>query len=198
MAFLEAEKRKDLGGILSPEELENYELRSSQTANQMRWQLNAFAPSEQEFRSIFDLQRTFDLQYPNNRSSDDAANQQRAAAQTALQDQIKASLGEARYAEYQRAQDGNFQQLANLADRLELPKETAVAVYDFSKDIQQRAQQIRSDKNLKGDAKNQALAALADEANAKVIASLGQRGYDAYKENGGWWLQNLAPRTGKK
>ncbi|HTJ78792.1 MAG TPA: hypothetical protein VL357_07320 [Rariglobus sp.] len=198
IAFIESEKLKDLAGILSPEELENYELRSSQTANQMRWQLSAFAPSEQEFRSIFDLQHAFDLQYPNIRSSDEAANQQRAAAQTALQDQIKASLGEARYAEYQRAQDGNFQQLANLTDRLELPKETAVAVYDFSKDIQKRAQQIRSDKNLQGDAKNQALAALADEANTKVVASLGQRGFDAYKQNGGWWLQNIAPHVAKK
>ena len=200
LALLEKEKRADLAAVLSPEELQAYELRSSGTANSLRWQLSAFAPNEQEFRSIFALQRDFDLQFPDRRSnnSDEAAQKARSDAQTAMDAQIKASLGEARYADYQRAKDGNYQQLASLTDRLALPKETAVAVYDLSKDVQKRARGIQSDKNLNNDSRNQALAALVEEANAKIVASLGDRGAEAYKENGGWWLQNLAPRPAKK
>lgn len=195
LAFLEKEKRADLAAVLSPEELQAYELRSSQTASSLRWQLGAFAPSEQEFRSIFALQREFDLQFSNDRrsSNDEAVQKARSDAQTALDAQIKAGIGEARYADYQRAKDHNYQQLAGITERLALPKENAVAVYDLSKDIQKRAQEIRGDKDLKGDARNEALAALVDEANTKIVASLGERGAEAYKENGGWWLRNIAP-----
>jgi hypothetical protein len=200
LAFLEKEKRADLEAILTPQELQDYELRSSQTANSLRWQLTAFTPSEQEFRSIFNLQREFDLEFSNRRSTtDEAANQLRATAETAMQEQIKASLGEARYAEYQRAKDHNYQQLASLTDRLGLPKESAVTVYNLAKDIEKRSQQIRSDPKLKGDARNEALAKLAEEANATILKQLGDRGADAYKENGGgWWLRNLTPRSAKK
>jgi len=199
LIFLEKEKHADLAEILTPQELQDYELRSSQTANNLRWQLSAFSPSEQEFRSIFALRRDFELQFPDRRSNnDEAAQKARSDAQAAMDAQIKSALGEARYADYQRAQDGNYQQLANLTERLALPKETAVAVYDLSKDVQKRAQQIRNDKNLNNDSRNQALTALADEATAKITASLGDRGLEAYKENGGWWLNNLAPRPAKK
>ena len=201
LIFLEKEKRADLAGLLTPEELQTYELRSSQTANNLRWQLSAFAPNEQEFRSIFALQRDFELQFPDRSSnnSDEAAQKARSDAQTALDAQIKASLGEARYTDYQRAKDGNYQQVARLAERLALPKENAVAVYDLSKEVQKRINDIRNDKNLNNDTRNQALASLADEATAKVTASLGgDRGFEAYKENGGWWLNNIAPRPAKK
>ncbi len=199
LAFLEKEKRADLAAILTPQELQDYELRTSQTANSLRWQLTAFDPSEQEFRAIFDLQREFDLEFSNHRSNtDEAANELRRTAEAALQEQIKTTLGEARYAEYQRAKDHNYQQLANLAQRLELPKENAVAVYDLSKDVEKRAQQIRGNSKLTTDARNEALAALAEEANAKVVDALGERGAEAYKENSGWWLRNLVPRPARK
>ncbi|MFA6286949.1 MAG: hypothetical protein WC661_06135 [Opitutaceae bacterium] len=195
LAFLEAEKRKDLAGILTPQEMENYELRSSKTANSLRSQLRAFDPSEKEFRSLFALQREYDQKYSNRRPDEDAAaRQQRTADSAALQAQIKTTLGEARYAEYQRAKDGNFQQLASLTARLELPKETAVAVYDLSKDMQKRAQQINNDSKLTPEQRNQALSALAGEANGKIVAALGERGLEAYRSSGGWWLRNLAPR----
>ena len=195
LAFIEKEKRADLAAIVTPAELQAYELRSSQTANGLRWQLGAFAPSEQEFCSIFTLQRDFDLQFTNRRTNtDEVAQKARYAAQTALESQIKSALGETRYAEYQRSQDGSYQQLTNLTERFALPKENAVAIYELSKDVQKRAQQIGSDKNLNADSRNQALVALADEATAKVSASLGgDRGLEAYKETGGWWLNNIAP-----
>jgi len=195
LAFLDAEKRKDLAAVLTPQEMENYDLRSSKTAGQLRSQLSSFDPSETEFRSIFTLQREYDLKYANRQSDEDpATSQQRTADAAALENQIKATLGEARYAEYQRAKDGNFQQLASLAARLELPKENAVAVYDLSKDVQKRAQQINNNSKLSPEQRSQALSALAGEANGKIVAALGERGLEAYRSNGGWWLRNLTPR----
>ena len=53
MAFLAKEERADLEKILTPAEMEAYELRSSDTANLLRRELEAFRPTESEFRAIF-------------------------------------------------------------------------------------------------------------------------------------------------
>jgi hypothetical protein len=53
MAFLAKEERADLEKILTPAEMEAYELRSSDTANLLRRELDAFKPTESEFRAIF-------------------------------------------------------------------------------------------------------------------------------------------------
>jgi hypothetical protein len=200
LAFLEKEKRADMAALLTPQELSDVEVRSSQTAGTLRHQLKAFGPSEQEFRAIFSLQRDFELQFGDRRSSanDEAAQKQRSEAEAALQNKIQASLGTARYTEYQRSKDGNYQQISSLTERLALPKENAITVYELSKDVQKRTQEIRSDPNLKGEARNTALTALASEVTAKVTAALGETGYAAYKENGGYWLQNIAPRPSPK
>jgi hypothetical protein len=53
LAFLAKEERADLEKILTPAEMEAYELRSSNTANLLRNKLDAFKPTESEFRAIF-------------------------------------------------------------------------------------------------------------------------------------------------
>jgi hypothetical protein len=196
LVLLEKEKRADLAVLLTPQELREYELRSSNHSEILRNQLKAFGPSEREFRAIFSLQRDFDLKfgYPRSTPNDEAAKKQLREAETALKNQIQASIGTARYTEYQRSQDGYYREIFCLTERLALPKENAITVYELSKDVESRTQAIRSDPNLKGEARNTALTALASEVTAKVTAALGETGYAAYKENGGYWLQNIAPR----
>ena len=63
LAILEKEQRADLEAVLTPQELENYELRSSATANTLRSQLSLFSPTEDEFRAIFKVQQAFDEKY---------------------------------------------------------------------------------------------------------------------------------------
>ena len=199
LALLEKAQRDDIRGLLSPKEFDDYELRSSNTADQMRYQLSAFNPTEEEFRTIFAMQRTFDDQYRTMQMVGDAppsqeAMRQRMEAQKQLTDQIKASLGPERGAEYERAIDGNFQQISRVVERLELPKDSAVQVWNLQKDIQQRANAINSDRTLPVEARNEQLAALSQEATSKVTSTLGQRGFDVYKQYGGYWLQSIQPR----
>ena len=118
----------------------------------------------------------------------------RSTAQRQLTEDIKTTLGEQRYAEYQRSTDGNYQQTARLVARLELPPETANQVYTVQQDMQQRVRTLQMDRNLAPADRNTQLAALATEAQAKITATLGPRGYDAYKQYGGSWLQQLQPR----
>ena len=110
----------------------------------------------------------------------------RGAAQADLQKHLEAAFDPNRFAAYQRATDYSYRQTTAHASRLELPAGTADQVYAVQKEIQDR---MRTGPMTPADR-----AALADEATAKVSALLGPRGFDAYKQNGGQWLQNLTPR----
>jgi hypothetical protein len=197
LALLEKEQRADMQQLLSPQEFEDYELRSSQTANSMRYQLSAFEPSEQEFRTIFPLQRAFDEQYRmagvDGPMSQDAM-RQRSEAQKQLIAQIAAALGPERGAEYERAADSSYQQIHNVVSRLDLPKEAAIEVWSVQKDMEQRMRAIYSDPKLPPAARNEQLAGLAQEATTKLASTLGQRGLEVYKQYAGYWMQGLQPR----
>lgn len=199
---LEKAQRAEIASVLTPQELEDYDLRTSRTANTLRRQLASFNPTEQEFRALFALQRPFDDQYNLDlilgaggpTQDQERLMRDRSTAQRQLTEDIKTTLGEQRYAEYQRSTDGNYQQTARLVARLELPPETANQVYTVQQDMQQRVRTLQMDRNLAPADRNTQLAALATEAQAKITATLGPRGYDAYKQYGGSWLQQLQPR----
>lgn len=70
--LLEEEQRADIAKVLTPAELENYELRTSRTATVLRSQLAAFAPTEAEFRAIFAVTRSAEARFG---SIGDAGNQ---------------------------------------------------------------------------------------------------------------------------
>lgn len=179
---------------LTPQELEEYDLRTSNTASQLRYQLSAFNPSEQEFRTLFELQSQFGDQLgPMYSMPSQDEMKARADAQKQLNDQIVAALGPDRGADYTRSLDYNYRQTSQLVTRLDLPPETANDIYALQKDIQQRANTVRMDRTLTPDDRVQQLAALADETKAKVTASLGDTGFEAYKQYGGSWMQTLQP-----
>lgn len=196
LALLDKEQRADFAQILSPQELENYELRSSNTAMQMRYSLSAFAPTEAEFRAIYQQQRVFDEKYDgmSMMGATQETMQQRAEAQKQLTAQIKASLGPERGTDYERASDYNFQAINRVVDRLSLPKTAATEVWTLQKDVEQRTRALQTNRELTPDARAAQLAALNTEVTTKLTTTLGQRGYDVYKQNGGYWLQNLQPR----
>jgi hypothetical protein len=197
---LEKERDAAIAQVLSPQEYAEYELRASNTASSLRYQLATFDPTEQEFRTIFQLQRAFDLQYPSVFAvgaltpEQNAAMRQRSEAQKLLTDQIKAALGPERGEEYVRSMDYNYQQTARLVGRLELPAENARQVYAVQKEFEPRVAELRGNRTLSAEQRNQQLAALQEEATAKVSPLLGgTRGLEAYKQYGGSWLRSMVP-----
>jgi len=55
---IEKQREAELAQVLTPEQLEEYELRNSSTANSMRAQMTGFQPTEEEFRKIFPSRRS--------------------------------------------------------------------------------------------------------------------------------------------
>ncbi len=196
LADLDKQQRAALAQILTPAELEDYDLRSSNTGRALRTELSAFNPTEDEFRAIFKLRQPFDDQW--SRFYDTGLPSQedmtrRNAANKQLTDQIKAELGPVRGADYELATDYNYRRTSQLVARLDLPPETTKQLWDTQKDFQQRALEIRQSTPNSQERAAQ-LAALQQEAISKVSPMLGgDRGVQAYRQYGGNWIQSLAP-----
>jgi hypothetical protein len=196
LALLDKEQRADFAQILTPQELADYNLRSSNTAMQLRYNLSAFEPTEAEFRAVFKLQEAFDEK--NGQMGPGKTQEQmrlRMEEQKKVNEQIKTALGSERGADYERAIDYTYRQAALIAERLDLPKTAAVDVWNVQKDVEKRTAALFTDPStVAPEARTAQRAALMQEANAKVVAALGEKGAAIYKQNGGFWLQTPQPR----
>jgi hypothetical protein len=197
IAELDKQQRAALAQVLSPTELEDYDLRSSNTARTLRTELVAFNPTEEEFRLIYKMRQPFDEQFNPMMDSGLPSQEEmtrRSKAQKALNDEIKAALGAIRGPEFEVATDYNYRRTSQVIARLELPPETTKQVWDTQKEFQQRAMDIRRAAQNQADRTAQ-LTALQQEAVAKLGTMLGgNRGVEAYRQYGGTWLQNLVPQ----
>ena len=191
---LQKEQLAEMAKFLAPQEMEEYELRSSQTASQLRHDLDGFEPSPEEFRDIFRIKkmREDDLSWNNHDPEDKAMNDRRQKAQLETDKEIKTLLGDDRYKEYERAKAYEYKELVRLTERQGLPKEAAVAVFDMKKTVEEQASKLRSNKLLTPEQRNETLKAVRVETEKAVSEALGEKAYKKYKDRNGWWISNLA------
>jgi hypothetical protein len=195
--FLMEEKKRDLAALLTPEELADYDLRMSRTAQQLRWKMTKFDASEDEYRKIFAAQKAFDDSQsldawgnPMDRGPDSWKKRQEGEKQVA--EQIKAALGAERYAEYVRSQNHEYQQLQTATKRLSLPPETANNVFNLRYEVAAESKRIADNKDIDYDQKIQQLAALAQKTRDQVRTQLGEEASGVYLKSGMNWLDNVA------
>jgi len=195
---LEKAMHQEFASVLTPAELEHYDLRTSNTANSLRHTLSNFDPSEAEFRALYRLQSDFDEQHRFTGGTLSQEQQRaRSDAQRKLSEDIAAALGAERYADYQRASDYNFRQTSQLVSRLNLPSETAMTLYAVQKDIEDRRNAIYRDTTPESRSQmTQKITALAAEATTRITTIFGgnQTATNAYKQYGGSWLTNMVPQ----
>ncbi|MDB6094900.1 MAG: hypothetical protein JWM32_2462 [Verrucomicrobia bacterium] len=196
MALLQKEERADLVKLLTPAELEEYDLRNSSTSFRLRYQLSAFNPTEEEFRTLFRLNQASENATASSNGGPGAATRAaQQAAQAQLQAQIAAALGPARAAEYQQSTNPAYMEVNRLLARLDLPSTIAPQVVAVQQDIQERANTVRRDSTLTPEARAGQLAALNQEAETKLTSALGTRGYNAYRSMSGGWINGLTPQV---
>lgn len=183
---IQRESMEKIRQALTPEEFEDYQLRMSTTANMMRSRLVAFDTNEAEFRALFKAQEAYDnrLSAMPSISSPELARQRREM-QEQLNTDIRTTLGEQRYAEYERAIDGRYQQLNRIVSRLEMPPATAVQAYAVLQAHQQRLQAMNSNRDLRPEERTAQMSALTAQHEQEMAGVLGARGLEAFKLNGG-------------
>ena len=182
--------------FLTPEEARQYDLRMSVSGNILRNQLAAFEPSEQESLSVFDLRKAFDVQFhPVDREETTAAERaERGEGWKGLQEQIKQTLGAQRYADYELAQNQDFQQLYRVATEAGLGAPEAKQVYVLKQEAEELAARIRNDLSLTPEQRGQALGGIRQETEKTIHTVLGEKGWDQFNRgSNNRWLDAINP-----
>jgi len=156
LAKLRQQTRNELAHVLSPPELEEYLLRYSQDANNLRTefgQLRFFSPTPDEFRGVFRATDTLDQRI---QLLADATDPNSLAARKALEDQrenaIKITLGPKRYEEYRLLHDPIYQDAVATAQQAGTP-EAAQTIYAVNLATQSETNRIRRDTSLTAEQK---------------------------------------------
>jgi hypothetical protein len=185
MNYLEEEKRKDMAKLLTPEELEQYDLRASPTAMTLQRQLAGFDPSEKEFRDLFRLKAPYDEKVRAG-GPGYFASPEGAQAQKDYTEQVKQTVSPERWPDYERSTDPAYSSAFGVAQRLNLPATTATDVYRLEQEWHAQQTAIRNDTTQTAQQREAQLAAANAEARQKLTALLTPSGLNQYMlETGG-------------
>jgi LysM repeat protein len=177
LAKLRQQTREELARVLSPAQLEEFLLRYSQEATDLRAefaQLKYFNPTPDEFRSIFRATDSFDQQIQALAANDPGAAVQRKALEDAREIAIKTALGPTRYEDYRLLQDPLYREAVATAQQSGRP-ESAGSIYAGYLAAAQEQARIRSDATLTDEQKAIELKQLElDQLKVNALAA-GQR-----------------------
>jgi hypothetical protein len=174
LRVLNRQLHDDLAKVLSPEDLFEFEVRTSEGARNLKYQLEAFDATEQEFRAIFKAKQNVEFLD--------------AGADEGLND----ALGEQRYREYKRAEDSDYQNLFRFAESHGLERTTVDQVYQLKDEAQEAAKEVRRNQELSDDQRAAALASIRAETESNVMQVLGEKNFKTYKRYA-YWMRNIAP-----
>jgi len=176
--------------LLTPEELAEYKLRDS-SGTAVRYQLARMSLSETEARDLAQIMATQTEAAAGLVGKDDATKASREQLEQTAQAQIKQMLGETRYAEYLRAKDGRYTELANFSDRLQLPEKTTLAVYEARLAAEQLAKRLRQDATASTAEREAALTVVRTETENTIRQLMGANAFGDFQQYSGSWLQAL-------
>ena len=185
---VQREHEDRLRALLSAHELQEYELRQSDAARQIRGDYSTAGLNEDEFRRLFALVRPAEELLMNG-LMDRAQVQMKQQAQERLNQQLKIAFGEGRAADLIQASDRSARQENQLVTRLGLPLSAAAEISRIRSDMRSRGDQIVRDRALPAEEKTRQLQQLTRETEDRLAGTLGERGLAAYRDYGGQWLQ---------
>jgi hypothetical protein len=183
MVRLREEPLMQLVSVLNPAQYEEYALRYSPSAQQLREQMRPIALTPDQFRDLFNAISSINGQplfyYSGNDPILLGQQQQLRAQSDAI---IKATLGGQLYAAYQLNQDPLYRSSKAMAQQLGVPEASVMSVYEINRATQAELDRIRKDNNLSDDEKVEALSQAQVEQQQSLEQILGPEAF-------GRWLQ---------
>jgi LysM repeat protein len=177
LAKMRRETRNELAGVLAPAQLEEYLLRYSQNANNLRTELGElqhFNASPDEFRAVFRATDQIDQQLELlGDSAEPAAVAQRQALETQRENAIKVALGPKRYEQYQLLQDPVYRD-AYAAAQLAGTPDAAQMLYQINAASAEELERIRANTNLTAEQREIELKRAELEQLRAAAVALGQ------------------------
>lgn len=158
LAKLREHTRSDLRQLLSPAEVEEFTLRYSHNAHQLRMELAGMDPTPEEFRKIFRSIDAADHQMQLEYGSLEAMSpKQRERHERQRDAAIKEVLPEARYQAYLMTKDPLYRQAQMTAMQYGAPSRAVMPIYQMTKANESRRQQILNNVGLSPQQKNEEL-----------------------------------------
>ncbi len=190
---IEEEKEAALAKILSPEELFEYQVRTSDTLRSMQWnELQGFEVNEEEYRAIARAKLAEQkLGSTHSETGEKLSSEERSKRRKEIDEALRAALGEERFAEFQLNQNYEYRQAVEITQKLNLDRAVARQVYDMRGDVQKAANKVRSDSSLSTEERKEKLLAIQAETERTITGMLGEKGFKAYKRHA-WWVRELS------
>ena len=188
LALLEREKRTDLAAILTPQELEDYEMRSSPITQRLRSAMTWMNATEEEFRAVFRIQQQLGdpINYAMMGVRPTTSFQERQERDKQMASAVVSALGEKRAAEYERAQHYEFQQLARIVQRENRDLQAAITAFDLRASTAEGSIRIHENRSLAPEQRLAALRELAQKTREQLSATLGAAAGKAYADSATW------------
>jgi hypothetical protein len=193
---IKSERRQEMAQILSAQELEDYELKTSPTGSALRSRLSGFDATEEEMRQIFRLTQPLDEEYSlisgTRDPEDKVAAAKRKEVEQQWQEQLHGLLGDERFAEMERSKDQAYQHMVRAGQEAGVPKDSIVQAYEAQKVMREEASRVMKDPSLSPEQRQQALLGMQAEGEKALQSILGEQAFEALRRNN----PNLAPPGG--
>jgi len=187
----QARQRAEIAALLSAQELEELDLRKSETAERLRQELKGFRATEAEFRQLFRVRRAYETTLAANTNVRDPNTLEvRINAERRFAEEARAALGAERYDEYQRARDPDFQNALQLTQFYSLPEDVATRVYDLKRDVDARAGAVTANEALSEQRRRELLLQIQNDTERTLQNLLGGEVLAEYRRNNRWWIWN--------
>ncbi|HVY71888.1 MAG TPA: hypothetical protein VHH73_18290 [Verrucomicrobiae bacterium] len=190
VARINQQARAELAQVLDAAQLEEYLLRYSDTANEMRRNLQGVNISPDEFRAMFRARDPYDQEVARYAGDDTASAQRRQQLEDERDAALKRALTPARYAEVKLNQDPDFQKTRDFVQQYGGAPEAVMPMFEVNAATQKEIEKIRGDRSLSQQQQNDALEAIQAAQQQSLRQLLGEQGYQRY-------LQGQAPAAGK-
>jgi hypothetical protein len=180
---LEQEERNELSSVLTPTQYQEFLLRYSQSAQQIREQMAGLNLSADQFRGLFQSLDPIVSQPAYAYNGDDPdllREQQQLQAQTEAA--LKQTLGDDAYAAYKLNEDPVYLASKATAQQIGIPDESVMPLYQINLATQAEMDRIRSDTTLSDEDKMEALATTQVQQQQTVEKLVGPNAFQR-------WLQ---------
>jgi len=189
LRLLRAERDRDIAALLTPEERLAYDLRISPSGVTVRSRYGDAIESEAELAKIFALQKAFDETFPREALTGRIAPETiraRSEAERQLDQDLRAAVGDDRYAALRRAADPDLRTVDALVARLSLPPATADNVVATREALAAESQRINNDAAVPLPQRRAQIQELAERAKTELTRALGNEAADAYAQTAPW------------
>lgn len=170
--------REELAGVLTPAQLEEYELRHSRVAGQLREALRGFDATPDEFRSLFRASGPLAAELNQLEGREDVTSvKRRQELETALGLATREALGAGRFELYRLSRDIGFRQARQTVEGLGAAPEVVLPLYELNRMAEQERRRVMENPALSPEDQSRELANLQEQRLESLRALLGDEAF---------------------